>query len=129
MENRENHRQELGRRGEDLACRYLSRAGHTILERNWHSGHLEIDIISQDESGIHFVEVKTRQKSIQTPPQENVRKAKQRNIVKAARRYLSTQKQTEVWNHEYSFDIIAVSLDSGKEDIEWFPQAYIPIYL
>ena len=45
MEDRENHRLRLGRQGEDIACRYLESIGHTILERNWRSGHLEIDIV------------------------------------------------------------------------------------
>ena len=69
MENKVNHRQTLGRQGENIACSYLEGMGHTILERNWRSGHLEIDIISVDPEGIHFVEVKARQKSIQAPPQ------------------------------------------------------------
>ena len=54
MENRSNHRQTLGQRGENLACRYLEGMGHTILERNWRNSHLEIDIISADPAGIHF---------------------------------------------------------------------------
>jgi putative endonuclease len=48
--------------------------GHTILERNWRSGHLEIDIISFDKDGTHFVEVKTRSRSIQALSQEYVNK-------------------------------------------------------
>ena len=64
MEDRGNHRQKLGERGENVACRYLESMGHTILERNWRNGHLEIDIISVDPEGIHFVEVKARQKSV-----------------------------------------------------------------
>ena len=76
MEDSADHRQKLGKSGEDIACRYLEGLGHTILERNWRGGHLEIDIISVDPDGIHFVEVKARQKSIQAPPQDNVGAAK-----------------------------------------------------
>ncbi|HAW06425.1 MAG TPA: endonuclease, partial [Rikenellaceae bacterium] len=39
-------RGEFGRRGEDEACMYLVSQGHTILERNWRCGHLEIDVIT-----------------------------------------------------------------------------------
>lgn len=46
----------LGRHGEDETCQYLIDHGHTILERNWRYGHLEIDIISLAGDGIHFVE-------------------------------------------------------------------------
>ena len=58
MESKGNYRRDLGKKGEDIACRLLEEKGHTILERNWRSGHLEIDIISLDQDGIHFVEVK-----------------------------------------------------------------------
>ena len=44
-------RAQTGRTGEDAACRYLTEQGHTILERNWRSGHLEIDIISLAPDG------------------------------------------------------------------------------
>ena len=85
MEDRADHRQKLGQAGEYVACRYLEGMGHTILERNWRSGHLEIDIISTDADGIHFVEVKARRENIQAPPQENVGLAKQRRIASAAK--------------------------------------------
>lgn len=39
-------RMELGRRGEDVACEFLTGKGHTIVQRNFRAGHLEIDIIS-----------------------------------------------------------------------------------
>ena len=92
MEGEGNSRQTLGKRGEDIACEMLQGMGHTILERNWRSGHLEIDIISFDPDGIHFVEVKTRMQSIQAPPQENVDRTKQRRITKAALGFLKTKK-------------------------------------
>ena len=84
MESGKNHRRELGQLGEELACEWLREMGHTILERNWRSGHLEVDIISYDADGIHFVVVKARQESIQAPPQMSVDWQKQRNIVQAA---------------------------------------------
>ena len=129
MEGGDNHRQILGKRGEELACSHLRQLGHTIIERNVRFGHLEIDIISYDVSGIHFVEVKSRQKSIQAPPQHNVDRIKQRNIIKAARRFLSSRKGTAFGNQEYSFDVVAVTFDGDSTQIEWFPQAYIPIYM
>ena len=84
MEGRGNIRRELGRLGEDIACGLLEGMGHMILERNWRRSHLEIDIISYDPAGIHFVEVKTRRSGIQAPPQDNVDRTKQRKIVRAA---------------------------------------------
>ncbi|MBR2128269.1 MAG: YraN family protein [Bacteroidales bacterium] len=129
MEGGSNHRQELGRRGEELVCSFLKNIGHTILERNWRSGHLEIDIISLDAEGIHFVEVKARKDSIQAPPQENVDRQKQRRIVKAAQNFLRTGKGIPFGSHECMFDVAAVTFREDRADIEWIPQAYIPIYV
>lgn len=103
--------------------------GHIILERNWRSSHQEIDIISADADGIHFVEVKARQRNIQAPPQMSVDHAKQRNIVKAARHFLRTKKGLPHSSLECHFDIVAITFSGGDPAIEWFPQAYIPIYL
>ena len=50
MAGREDYRRELGQIGEDVACEVLQQMGHTILERNWRSGHLEIDIISFNDN-------------------------------------------------------------------------------
>jgi putative endonuclease len=51
----------LGRRGEDVAQRYLQREGFRILARNWTGPHLaESDIVASDNGQTVFVEVKSR---------------------------------------------------------------------
>ena len=129
MEDRGNHRQELGILGEDIACRHLEGRGHTILERNWRSGHLEIDIISVDPEGIHFVEVKTRRQNIQAPPQENVNRTKQSRIAKAALSYLHKAQGLPRKDLECFFDVMAVTFTEDTSHVEWIPQAYIPFYI
>ena len=129
MEGDGNYRQRLGRLGEDLACRFLEDKGHTVLERNYRSGHLEIDIISFNHEGIHFVEVKSRKFSIQAPPQDNVGRIKQRRTVKAAASFLRTAKGLPYGSHECMFDVVAVTFEGGTFRTEWFPQAYIPVFV
>ena len=129
MEDRGNHRQKLGRRGENIACEYLKGIGHTIIERNWRSGHLEIDIISINAEGIHFVEVKARQQSVQAPPQDNVNKTKQKRIVSAALGYLNTAQELPRKDLECFFDVVAITFEDGKANVEWIPQAFIPLYI
>ena len=129
MEGGENYRRGLGQLGEDIACRHLQSLGHTILRRNWRSGHLEIDVISLDKDGIHFVEVKARRRNIQAPPQENVDHRKQGKIAKAAKSFLKSKNGLPYGDFECSFDIIAVTFEGEEAKIEWIPQAYIPIYL
>lgn len=127
MESGKDYRQTIGRLGEDMACRFLESNGHMVLERNYRSGHLEIDIITQDSRGIHFVEVKTRRRNVQAPPQDNVDTGKQRRIATAAKRYMNKVRLPDF--EECFFDVIAITFDGDKECIEWIPQAYIPIYL
>jgi putative endonuclease len=129
MENHGNKRQVTGKKGEDLACRLLCSKGHIILERNFRVGHLEIDIISKSPYGIHFVEVKARRESIQAPPQENVDRAKQRKIASAAKGFLRSRKGLPHGSDECHFDVVAVIFNGNITQVEYFPDAYIPIYL
>ena len=120
----------LGRRGEDVACGFLSGKGHTIVERNYRSGHLEIDIITLDKDGVHFVEVKSRVAPVAVSPEENVTAAKQKKVADAALRYLHTSKDKRLSaDLEVSFDVVAVTFDGGGEIVEWFPNAYYAMYL
>lgn len=120
----------LGRRGEDVACGFLSGKGHTIVERNYRSGHLEIDIITLDKDGVYFVEVKSRVAPVAVSPEENVTAAKQKKVADAALRYLHTSKDKRLSaDLEVSFDVVAVTFDGGGESVEWFPNAYYPMYL
>lgn len=51
---------DLGRRGEQLAVEHLTAAGYTILARNWRCPLGEIDIVARFGSTTVVVEVKTR---------------------------------------------------------------------
>lgn len=125
-----NSRMKLGKMGEDLACEYLVNLGHTIVERNWRSGHYEIDIISTEGGTLHFVEVKSRVAPVSAAPEENVGFRKQQKLVRAAQLYLhSDTKKKKISDLEIDFDIISVIFEGGKTDITFFPKAYIPFYL
>ena len=50
----------LGRRGEEIAARYLASRGLAIVERNWRCPQGEIDVIARDGGELVFVEGKTR---------------------------------------------------------------------
>lgn len=119
----------LGRHGEDETCQYLIDHGHTILERNWRYGHLEIDIISLAGDGIHFVEVKSRTAPVQGEPQEAVTASKQRHIAAAAGKYMSMKQKYLERDLEVWFDVAAITYDGAQVEFRYFPAAYVPIYL
>lgn len=86
-----------GHHGERAAADYLIQKGFRIIEMNYRSSHLEIDIIAEDETHLIFAEVKSRteNESNQTRygrPGAAVTKQKRTNLVSAAQQYLRTHK-------------------------------------
>lgn len=120
-------RQQTGKFGEDIAADYLEGKGFTILARNWRSGHYELDIVAVDDEGIHFVEVRTRINP-EILPQETVNSAKQRKVVEAAKRFLREEAYRRFSDFEAFFDVVGVTLSNDGTDLEYIPQAFIPMY-
>ncbi len=118
---------EIGRRGEDAVCEYLLASGHSILERNWRKGHLEVDIISLAEDGVHFVEVKSRVAPAAADPADSVRSAKRKNITRAALAYMA-QAGEGIGEMEIWLDVAGVIFDGSLLTIDYMPGAYIPMY-
>ncbi len=56
-------RAEIGRLGEDIACRHLAEQGWIIHDRSFRTRRGEIDIIATDGPTLVFIEVKTRRPS------------------------------------------------------------------
>lgn len=116
-------RQELGKRGEEIACRYLKDKGYKIRERNWKLGRNEIDLIAQDGDYIVIVEVKTRTSNIVAEPETSVTREKQRILVRAANAYIRYFRIPK----EVRFDIVAILLDGGNETVKHIPDAFYPM--
>ena len=81
----------LGKKGEDLAHRYLQSAGFTVLSRNYRpgGGESEVDIVAKDGLITVFVEVKSRTSADFGSPDRAIGEEKQSRIVRAARRYVA----------------------------------------
>ena len=120
-------RQQTGKFGEDMAADYLEGKGFTILARNWRSGRYELDIVAVGDDGIHFVEVRTRI-NLEILPQETVNSAKQRKVVEAAKRFLRGDAYRRFSDLEAFFDVVGVTLSNDGTDLEYIPQAFIPMY-
>jgi putative endonuclease len=99
-----------GRRGEDLAHRYLRSRGFTVVARNYRprSSRGEIDVIAWDGSVLVFVEVKSRASADFEAPDRAVDRDKQDHLVRTAQAYLA---RTGIPWTSVRFDIVSVVFD------------------
>jgi putative endonuclease len=101
---------DVGRAGEDFACRYLIAKGYAITARNYRSGHLETDIVCENGEYILFVEVKSRvdtgKPSRYGRPGNACDYKKRQNLRLCAEAYLRTNKT----NKKPRIDVIEVYL-------------------
>ena len=100
---------EIGKKGEDMAAEYLMQLNYRILERNYRSGRIEIDIIALKDNKLIFVEVKTRTGKAYGLPEEAVDDVKQESMEACAESYILDYG----WERNIRFDIIAVSLNEA----------------
>lgn len=119
----------MGEWGEELAAAYLLEKGYVVLERDWRSGHRDIDIIARKNELIVFVEVKTRRNDEYVSPQLAVDKNKQRNLLLAINHYIKSRRI----NNPFRFDVITVigsfgCINPQIEHIENFHLSYAPIH-
>ncbi len=79
----------LGKRGEDLAHRYLRSSGLAILARNYRpgGGEAEVDIVARDKETVVFVEVKSRRTAEFGSPDRAIDEQKRKHILRAARAF------------------------------------------
>lgn len=95
---------QMGIWGEEVAMDYLRNNGYIILERDWHSGHRDIDIIARQNNTIVFVEVKTRRNTDFGTPEQAVDWKKRRHLRHAINHYVKYKKI----DNPIRFDIITV---------------------
>ena len=100
----------IGQQGEEIAARFLERAGYRILARNWRVGRLELDLVARDGETIVFVEVKARRPGPQSPS-EAVDRRKRARLRKAAARWIARNRDRA---SEYRFDVVAITFTRGR---------------
>ena len=95
---------EIGLLGEWRAAKYLKQQGMRILEKRYHAGRCEIDLIALEGDTLVFVEVKTRPQGMLTEGARAVNQEKRRHLFTAAQVYLSSHPAQNV-----RFDVIEIS--------------------
>jgi len=103
-----------GRRGEDLAHRFLRKQGYIIVARNYRlsSGDAEADLIAREGGDLVIVEVKTRATDDYGPPEQAVNPEKRRHLMRVAREY--ARKTDTPWE-QVRFDIVSIVLREPPE--------------
>jgi putative endonuclease len=96
-----------GRRGEDIAHRYLQRVGIIIVARNYRmsSGAGELDLIGWENETLVFVEVKSRQTDEYGAPDRAIGRQKEASLFRAAREYA---RHAEVPWEKVRFDVVNI---------------------
>jgi putative endonuclease len=120
-----------GRRGEDLAARFLEGLGWTVVDRNWRTGHLELDLVVRSGSTIAFVEVKTRAYSTQGvsafDPLDSLTSGKRRDVERASAAWVRMRPEVLRGARTLRFDAVAVELVPGKPPtVRHVPDAWRP---
>ncbi len=103
-----------GRRGEDLAHRFLRRNGFTIVARNYRlaAGGAEADLIAWEGDTLAIVEVKSRESGEHGPPERAINDEKRRHLLRVAREY--SRKCGADWR-AVRMDVVTVILSDPPE--------------
>jgi putative endonuclease len=114
-------RKPSGAWGEDLALRYLTRRGYSLVERNYRKRRGEIDLIVRNEDSLVFVEVKLRRSRGFGDPLEAVTARKQATIRSLAEQYLAdNQPDFEILR----FDVVGILATDTGTRIEHIEDAF-----
>jgi len=114
-------KKELGKKGEELALRFLKKKGYRIIEKNYVCKMGEMDIIGKEKDTLVFIEVKTRTSTEFGPPQLAVHSSKQRQLSKVALNYLNEKRLNDV---KARFDVVAIVLEQNREEIDLIRDAF-----
>lgn len=111
--------QKIGELGEGIACKYLSKRGYIIIERNFTLPVGEIDIIATKDGITHFIEVKAinvpratdkireiTQNTIR--PEENMHPKKLERLYRTIMSYMSYKK--DVVKDKWQLDLLCIYL-------------------
>lgn len=108
---------EIGKLGEDLAVKWLTDKGYSIVSRNYLKKYGEIDIVARETDKIHFVEVKSVSYETKADmeeavsrgtwrPEENVHFSKQQRLGRVIEVWLSENN----YKGEWQIDILSVRI-------------------
>ena len=112
---------ELGKLGEELALKKITRLGYRCITRNYRCPLGEIDLIATDGDYLVFLEIKTRKGKSLGYAKEAINARKKRQLSKVALAYM---KANDCVDRKSRFDVVAISLRGGKAQMEVIKNAF-----
>ncbi len=79
--------QQLGEKGEEMACKFLLEQGYMVIERNVANKYGEIDIVAKKGTVVHFFEVKAARQGSWFNPADNLNPVKLKKFLISAQYY------------------------------------------
>lgn len=119
---------DIGKWGEELAASFLVDQGYIVMQRDWHTGHRDLDIVATDPqtNELVFVEVKTRSDNRIAEPEEAVNYRKMRSLMLAANAYIKAYHI----DTECRFDVVSiVGTPDTQFEIKLIKDAFNPLLL
>lgn len=113
-------KEELGSWGEDEALIFLQGKGFQLIDRNIRFKKWEVDLVLVDGEELVMVEVKARCTAQIGEPWRAVTRAKQRQIIKVADRYV----QDNQIDRNVRFDIVSIVHNQYQTSIEHIADAF-----
>ena len=107
-----------------MALGFLLRQGLRLRARNVQIGHKEIDLVMESADKLHIVEVKALTDYPLADPSDKVDARKRRLLASAAGQYMAQEHITK----EVQFDVVSVIFRGADFEIEYLPDAFIPVY-
>ena len=115
----------LGQWGQRRCERFLRRKGLKTIVRNFSCKMGEIDlVVSGDDCGVVFVEVKTRADEKFSDGESSITSAKKTRLIRTAKYFVKTH---NVENVPMRFDVVVVVPGKkGKAQIRHYENAFVP---
>lgn len=114
--------QDFGELGEQIAERWLRRAGWKVVQRRFRVGHRDIDLVVERDGTVAFVEVKARRGVRFGHPIEAVNWRKQKELRRSALTWIDRHGRPP---EAYRFDVIGVLVDGERVRVRHVENAFV----
>jgi putative endonuclease len=107
---------------EARACEALQRAGLTLLARNFHTRHGELDLVMRHGDTVVFVEVRHRVRATHGDAASSITATKQAKLISAAQLWLSQHPQHA--HRPCRFDVVCYDGPAEQARMSWWRDAF-----